>query len=340
MPPHPHHDHPHGHDHTHSHGHGLTRTHAHTNSADHLDDADHGGRHHHHIPGSNRAFAVGVGLNLGFVIIEVGFGLWTNSLALLADAGHNFGDVIGLLLAWGAMRLALVKPSPRYTYGLGSSTILAALANAMLLILATGAIVWEATQRLSSPEPVAGGVVIGVALAGVLINGATALLFMRGSEHDLNLRGAYLHMAADAAVSLGVAAAGGLMLLGGWLWLDSATSIVIAVVILLSTWGLLRESAQLAMQAVPSRIDAVAVKNYLSSLIGVVEVHDLHIWGMSTTETALTAHLLMPNGHPGDDFFAEVADELDHRFRIGHPTLQIETGDAIKPCPLAPDHVV
>ena len=335
----PHNPHPH-HDHAHDHTHGQIHGHTHTNSADHLDDADHGGRHHHHIPGSNRAFAVGVGLNLGFVAIEVGFGLWTNSLALLADAGHNFGDVIGLLLAWGAMRLALVKPSPRYTYGLGSTTILAALANAMLLILATGAIVLEATQRLSAPEPVAGSVVIGVALAGVLINGMTAMLFMRGSQHDLNLRGAYLHMAADAAVSLGVAAAGVLMLLGGWLWLDSAASMVIAIVILLSTWGLLRESVQLAMQAVPSNIDAAEVKNYLSTLSGVVEVHDLHIWGMSTTETALTAHLLMPNGHPGDDFFANVADELEHRFRIGHPTLQIETGDAIKPCALAPDHVV
>ena len=334
----PHHHH--GHDHAHDHAHQPL--HAHSNSADHLDDADHGGRHHHHIPGSNRAFAIGVALNLAFVVTEVGFGLWTNSLALLADAGHNFGDVIGLLLAWGAMRLALVKPSTRYTYGLGSTTILAALTNSMLLILATGAIVWEATQRLSAPvaEPVAGGIVIGVALAGVVINGVTALLFMRGSEHDLNLRGAYLHMAADAAVSLGVAVVGGLMLLGGWLWLDSVVSIVIAIVILLGTWGLLRESAQLAMQAVPSAIDAIAVKNYLATLSGVAEVHDLHIWGMSTTETALTAHLLMPNGHPGDDFFAHVADELERRFRIGHPTLQIETGNAARPCALAPDHVL
>ena len=330
---------PHSH-HEHGHTHGNNHSHSHSNSPDHLDDADHGGRHHHHIPGSNRAFAIGVVLNLGFVVIEIGFGLWTNSLALLADAGHNFGDVIGLLLAWGAMRLALVKPSTRFTYGLGSSTILAALANAMLLILATGAIVWEATQRLSAPEPIAGGVVIGVALAGVLINGITALMFIRGSDHDLNLRGAYLHMAADAGVSLGVAIAGGLMLFGGWLWLDSAISMVIAVVILLSTWVLLRESIQLAMLAVPTNIDAVAVKDFLSSLDGVAEVHDLHIWGMSTTETALTAHLLMPNGHPGDDFFAGVADELEQRFRIGHPTLQIEMGQSLKPCVQALEHGV
>ena len=328
------------HHHDHGHAHSCSPQHNHSNSPDHLDDADHGGRHHHHVPGSNRAFAIGVALNLGFVLIEIGFGLWTNSLALLADAGHNFGDVIGLLMAWGAMRLALVKPSTRYTYGLGSTTILAAMSNAMLLILATGGIVWEASHRLLNPtaEPVQGTIVIGVALAGVLINGITALMFMRGSDHDLNLRGAYLHMAADAAVSLGVAIAGGLMLYGGWLWLDSVVSIAIAGVILVSTWSLLRESIQLAMHAVPSRIDAVEVKNYLSSLEGVDEVHDLHIWGMSTTETALTAHLLMPHGHPGDDFFANVADELEHRFRIGHPTLQIETGQSERPCVQMTDH--
>jgi len=287
------------------------------------------------VPGSNRAFAIGVALNIAFVVIETVFGLWDNSLALLADAGHNFGDVIGLVLAWGAMRLALRRPSTRFTYGLGGSTILAALANAMLLILATGAIVWEAAQRLVHPEAVGGATVIWVALAGVVINGATALLFMRGSEHDLNLRGAYLHMAADAAVSLGVVAVGVLMYYFGWPWLDSAVSIIIAVVILWSTWGLLRESIQLALQAVPAGIDAGAVKKYLCSLPGVSEVHDLHIWGMSTTETALTAHLVMPAGHPGDDFFSGLAGELLLRFRIGHPTVQIETGDNARQCPLA-----
>ena len=323
---HQHHGHDHGHDHHHD------------GEIDHSNDADHGGRHHHHVPGSNRAFAIGVTLNMIFVVIEVVFGLWGNSLALLADAGHNFGDVIGLVLAWGAMRLALRKPSTRFTYGLGGSTILAALANAMLLILATGAIVWEASQRLFHPEAVGGITVIWVALTGVVINTATALLFMRGSEHDLNLRGAYLHMAADAAVSLGVVAAGVLMYYFGWPWLDSAVSIVIAVVILWGTWGLLRESIQLALQAVPTGIDAGAVKKYLGSLPGVSEVHDLHIWGMSTTETALTAHLVMPDGHPGDDFFSGLADELLQRFRIGHPTVQIETGGEAKPCPLAAGH--
>jgi cobalt-zinc-cadmium efflux system protein len=304
----------HSHD-AHSHG---------PHSHDAGNHADHGGFHHHHVPGSNRAFAIGVTLNIGFVIVEIIFGLIHNSLALLADAGHNFGDVIGLLLAWGAMRLALRKPSGRYTYGLGGATILAALANAMLLILATGAITLEAVQRLFSPEPVGGKVIIIVALVGVVINAATAMLFMRGSKHDLNLRGAYLHMAADAGVSLGVAIVGVLILLGGAVWLDPAASLLIAAVILISTWGLLRDSVQLAMQAVPAHIDVEAVKKYLAARKGVSEVHDLHIWAMSTTETALTAHLVMPEGHPGDAFFAELADGLLHEFRIAHPTIQIE----------------
>lgn len=310
---------------------------------EHEHDADHGGHHHHHVPNSNRAFALGVSLNIGFVLIELGFGWWTNSLALLADAGHNFGDVIGLLLAWGATRLALKAPSARFTYGLGSSTILAALSNAALLLVATGAIVWEAAQRLHGAghaEPVAASIVIAVALAGVAVNGATAMLFMRGREHDLNLKGAYLHMAADAAVSLGVAIAGGLILVTNWMWLDPLISIVIALVIVWSTWFLLRESLRLALQAVPRGIDVDIVKNYLASLPGVSEVHDLHIWAMSTTQSALTVHLVMTDGHPGDDFFATLADELEARFRIGHPTVQIETGSAAQPCRLAPSHVL
>jgi cobalt-zinc-cadmium efflux system protein len=317
-----------GHDHDHpAHSHDGA-----SHADDHSHDADHGGFHHHHVPDSNRAFAIGVTLNIGFVIVEVAFGLWTNSLALLADAGHNFSDVIGLLLAWGAMRLALRKPSARYTYGLGGATILAALANAMLLLLATGAIMLEAVQRLHSPEPVGGKVMIIVALVGVLINGATALLFMRGGKHDLNMRGAYLHMAADAAVSLGVVVVGVLILLGGGAWLDPVASLLIALVILVGTWGLLRESVQMALQAVPTHIDALAVKTYLSALPGVTEVHDLHIWGMSTTETALTVHLVMPGGHPGDAFFASLADGLLHKFRIAHPTIQIETGTGTLEC--------
>jgi cobalt-zinc-cadmium efflux system protein len=320
------HDHrPHRNGHAHSHD-GANH------ADDHSHDADHGGFHHHHIPDSNRAFAIGVTLNIGFVLVEVAFGLWTNSLALLADAGHNFSDVIGLLLAWGAMRLALRKPSARYTYGLGGATILAALANAMLLLLATGAIMLEAVKRLYSPEPVGGKVMIIVALVGVLINGATALLFMRGGKLDLNMRGAYLHMAADAAVSLGVVVVGVLILLGGGAWLDPVASLLIALVILVGTWGLLRESVQMALQAVPTHIDALAVKTYLSALPGVTEVHDLHIWGMSTTETALTVHLVMPGGHPGDAFFAGLADGLLHKFRIAHPTIQIETGTGTLEC--------
>jgi cobalt-zinc-cadmium efflux system protein len=248
-----------------------------------------------------------------------------------------------LLLAWGATRLALKAPSARFTYGLGSSTILAALTNAVLLLVATGAIVWEAVQRLygvDHAEPVAASIVIAVALAGVVVNGATAMLFMRGREQDLNLKGAYLHMAADAAVSLGVAIAGGLILVTNWMWLDPLIGIVIALVIVWSTWFLLRESVRLALQAVPRGINVEAVKSYLESLQGVNEVHDLHIWAISTTQSALTVHLVMRQGHPGDEFFATLADELESRFRIGHPTVQIETGSAAVPCRLAPSNVL
>jgi cobalt-zinc-cadmium efflux system protein len=321
----------------------ASHDHHHHHTGDHQHDADHGGNHHHHVPDSNRAFAIGVSLNIGFVLIELGFGWWTNSLALLADAGHNFGDVIGLLLAWGAARLALKAPSAHFTYGLGSSTILAALSNAVLLLVATGAIVWEAAQRLygaTHAEPVTASIVIAVALAGVVVNGATAMLFMRGREHDLNRKGAYLHMAADAAVSLGVAIAGGLILLTNWMWLDPVISIVIALVIVWSTWFLLRESLRLALQAAPRGIDVDAVKKYLTALPGVNEVHDLHIWGISTTQSALTVHLVMTGGHPGDEFFANLADELQSRFRIGHPTVQIETGSAAVACRLAPSNVL
>jgi cobalt-zinc-cadmium efflux system protein len=304
---------------------------------DHAHDADHGG---HQLPDSTRIFAIGVSLNVGFVLLELAFGWWTNSLALLADAGHNFGDVIGLLLAWGAAHLARRAPSRTFTYGLGSATTLAALANAVLLLVATGAIVWEASQRLMKPEPVMGAIVIGVALAGVVVNAATAMLFASGRKHDLNIRGAYLHMAADAAVSLGVAIAGVLIMLTSWLWLDPAISIVVAIVIVISTWALLRDSLQLALQAVPSGIDAEAVERYLTTLPGVTEVHDLHIWGMSTTQSALTAHLVMPGGHPGNAFFASLAHTLEERFGIHHPTVQIEIGGHGEPCRFAPKEVL
>jgi cobalt-zinc-cadmium efflux system protein len=296
--------------------------------------------HSRETGGHDRAFAVGIALNLAFVAVESVYGVLSHSMALLADAGHNLSDVLALALAWGASTLGRRVPSQRFTYGLGSSTILAALVNAMLLMLVVGGIAVEAVQRLMSPVPVATMTVIWVALCGIAVNTATALLFLRGREHDLNLRGAFLHMAADAAVSLGVVLAGVGMLYSGWTWLDPAMSLVIAAVIVGSTWGLLRDSLNLSLHAVPPRIDTGLIREYFSALAGVAEIHDLHIWGMSTTETALTVHLVMPDGHPSDRFIAEVADELRQRFGIGHATIQVETGDELHPCPLAPDHVV
>jgi cobalt-zinc-cadmium efflux system protein len=289
---------------------------------------------------SSRAFAVGVTLNLAFVFVEVGFGLYANSLALLADAGHNFSDVIGLLAAWGALLLARRLPSPRFTYGLRGSTILAALANAMLLLIAVGGISWEAIRRFAEPAAVNEPVMIWVALAGVVVNVATALMLMKGREHDLNLRGAFLHMVADAAVSVGVVLAGLGMMWSGWLWLDPAISLMIAVVIFIGTWGLLKESLKLALHAVPDAIDPAQVEAYLSGLPQVHALHDLHIWGMSTTENALTVHLVTPAGHPGDAFLDAVAEELEHHYHIGHATLQIELGHDGVACRLAPDTVV
>jgi cobalt-zinc-cadmium efflux system protein len=293
---------------------------------------DHHGHHAHDAKAlsTGSAFAWAAGLNVAFIGVEVVCGLLFNSLALLADAGHNVSDVVGLLLAWGAVLLARRSTSARYTYGLQSSTILAALANAMLLLVATGIIIWEALHRLqglNNAAPAQGLIIIAVALAGVCVNALAAWLLMRQqSKHkrDINIRGAYLHMAADAAVSLGVAIAGVGIYFTGWLWLDAATSLLIALVIIASTWGLLKESVQLALQGVPARVNTTAVKAYLAALEGVAEVHDLHIWAMSTTSIALTAHLVMPQGHPGDAFFKRIADELLHHHGIDHPTLQIE----------------
>lgn len=307
-----------------------------------MENQHHHSHHHdrHAFDPTQHAFAVGISLNLIFVAVELAFGFWANSLALLADAGHNFSDVIGLLIAWGALALAKRKPSPRFTYGLRSSTIMAALANAMLLLVAVGVIVWEGMHRLLAPEQTSGSTMIWVALLGVFINIGTALMLQRGSKTDINVRGAFLHMVADAAVSLGVVVAGLLMLWMGWLWLDGAISIVIAAVILWSTWGLFRESINLSLQAVPAQIDAAEVQAYLAGLPGVAEVHDLHIWAMSTTEIALTAHLLMQSGHPGDNFLHEVSAQLDKRFHIDHPTMQIEIGSEATSCRLAPEDVV
>lgn len=285
------------------------------------------GHNHDHSPTDyNRAFALGVGLNTAFVVAEAGFGLATGSLALLADAGHNLSDVLGLLLAWGANWLARQSPTRRRTYGWRRSSILAALLNAMLLLVAVGGISWEAVRRLLAPEPAPGPAVIWVAAVGIAVNTLTALLFLRGSQRDINIRGAFLHMAADAAVSLGVVIAGILMLRTGWGWLDPATSLVIAVVILLGTWGLFRESLDLALDAVPPGIDPQAVHEYLSGLPGVAAVHDLHIWALGTTETAFTAHLVVPDGADHDVLLATLSRELHDRFGIEHATVQIERG--------------
>jgi len=276
--------------------------------------------------GHGRAFAIGVLLNSAFVLIEAGFGLWSGSMALVADAGHNLSDVLGLLIAWGATVMAARPANARFTYGYKASSMLAALANAGLLLVALGAILFETIDRLMHPEPVQGGTMIAVAGVGIVINSATALMFMRGRKSDINIRGAFLHMAADALVSLGVVIAGVAILLTGLLWIDPVTSLVIVAVIGWGTWGLLKDSVKMGLLAVPDGIDEGEVRAYLSGLPGVRAVHDLHIWPMSTSETALTAHLVMPGGPPGDGFLHQVSHQLGHRFHIHHATVQIETG--------------
>lgn len=294
--------------------------------------------HSHGHATHSRAFALGVGLNLTFIAAEVVFGLRAHSLALLADAGHNLGDVLGLGLAWGAIVLGQRPPTQRHTYGHRRASILAALANAILLLVAVGGIALEALQRLGRPEAVAGGVVMAVAGLGVVVNGLTALLFLSGRKQDINIRGAFLHMTADAAVSLGVVVAGFAMMRTGWLWLDPAVSLVIGAVIVWGTWSLLRESLRLAMDAVPQGVDLPAVEAYLESLPGVTAVHDLHIWGMSTTEIALTAHLVKPDAQVDDALLQRITRELHDRFGIEHATIQLERGD--RQCERAPAHVV
>ncbi len=306
--------------------------------------------HEHHAPGDSshshapkdfgRAFAIGTALNLGYVVVQVAFGLFAHSLALLADAGHNLSDVLGLLLAWWASHLVKSKPTARRTYGLGRSSILAALTNAVFLLVAVGGITWEAVRRFTDPTPVAGGTVIWVAALGIAINLGTALMFMSGRKGDLNVRGAFLHMAADAAVSAGVVLAGIAILLTGWHWLDPVTSLVINAVIVWGTWGLLRDSVNLSLDAVPAGIDPAMVRGYLAGLPGVTAVHDLHIWPLSTTETALTVHLVKPDAELDDALLARTCEELRERFNIGHATLQLERGDAAHPCRFAPEEVV
>jgi cobalt-zinc-cadmium efflux system protein len=292
----------------HSHSHGHSHGHA------------HGGTSH------GRAFAIGIALNTAFVLVEATLGFLSGSMALVADAGHNLSDVLSLVIAWAAAIMSARPASARYTYGYKSSSILAALANAGLLLVAIGAILIETIRRLFEPSPVEGTTMIVVAGIGVVINTATALLFMRGRHDDLNIRGAFLHMAADALVSVGVVVAGVVILLTGALWVDPVTSLAIVAVIAWGTWGLLKDSVKMGLLAVPEGIDESAVRGYLASLPGVSAVHDLHIWPMSTTESALTAHLVIPAGHPGDTALHDIAHELEHRFGIEHATIQVEIG--------------
>jgi cobalt-zinc-cadmium efflux system protein len=325
------------HDHAHSaHDHGDDHDHPHDHEHGHAPAHGGHGHHHHHAPTDfGRAFAVGIALNGAFVVGEAAYGVFANSLALLADAGHNAGDVVSLGLAWLAAWLAGKAPSGRYTYGLRSASILAALANAVLLALVTGAIAWEALLRLMHPQPAAGATMMAVAAIGIAINGATALMFVAGRHSDLNVRSAFQHMASDALVSVGVVATGAVILFTHWLWLDPAVSLAISGVIVFGTWSLLREALSLALDGVPAGVDRGRVATYLASLPGVTEVHDLHIWGMSTTETALTAHLVRPGAVVDDALLAQVCGELKNRFAIHHATLQVEGGSA--PCELA-DH--
>ena len=297
------------------------------------------GHAHAHAPASfGKAFAIGIALNVGFVAVEATYGVLANSVALLADAGHNLSDVLGLLVAWIATVLAKRPPSARYTYGMKGSSILAALFNAVFLLVAVGAIAWEAVQRFGEPAPVAGKTVMVVAAVGILVNGITAWLFASGAKGDINIRGAFLHMAADAAVSAGVVVAGLVILYTGWTWLDPVVSLAIVAVIVWSTWGLLRDSLAMSLAAVPPGIDPAAVRAHLASLPGVTAIHDLHIWPMSTTDVGLTAHLVVPGGAPGDAFLMRAARDVRERFGIGHATFQVETSEAA--CTLAPDHVV
>ncbi len=297
--------------------------------------SDHGHHHHDHGHGHShapasfgRAFAFGIALNLAYVAAEAIAGLSSGSMALLADAGHNLSDVLGLAVAWAGLRLAARPASARFTYGLKRSGILAALANAGLLLIACGAITVEALRRLADPQPVPGGLVMAVAAVGIVINLGTALLFARGKDGDINIRGAWLHMMADAGISAAVVVSGFIMLRTGLDWIDPALSLVVVAIIVRGTWGLLRESTAMALDAVPSGIDSVAVADFLKSRPGVTQAHDLHIWPMGTADTALTVHLVMPGGHPGDAALAALAHDLEHRFGIGHATIQIETGAA------------
>jgi cobalt-zinc-cadmium efflux system protein len=323
MNTHSHNDHKHDHAHDHGHDHGSG-----------------GHHHHHHAPqkGQGRTFALAVGLNVVIVVVQAVYGFIAHSTALLADAGHNLSDVLGLLLAWGAVWLGTRRPNARYTFGLGSSSILASLANAALLLFACGAIVLEAIQRLLNPAPVAGLDVFVVATLGLIVNGFSAWLFMRGSKEDLNVRGAFLHMAADAGISAAVAVSGLIILFTGWSWLDPLMSLIVVSVIVVGTWGLGRDAMRLAMGAVPPGVDTARIREYLLRLPGVNDVHDLHVWALSTTENALTVHLVMPQGHPGDAFVQRVVTTLRTQYSMHHATVQVEFGMACHACVLEERH--
>ena len=298
--------------HHHNHGHS---THSHH---------DRHGAHGHMPTNFSRAFALGIALNITYIIVEVVYGLLAGSMALLADAGHNLSDVLGLAVAWAGAELAKRPPSKRFTYGLGGSSILAALLNGLFLLVACGAIALEAIERFSTPSPIASMTVVIVASIGIVINFGTAMLFVRGQKEDINIRGAFLHMMADAGVSAGVVVGGIAIYFSGWNWIDPLISLLIVVLIFWSTWGLLSEAVRMSLAGVPRNIDVEEVHAYLASLPGVQTVHDLHIWPMSTSETALTAHLVLPAGHPGKGFLATIQKEMITLFSIHHTTIQIE----------------
>jgi cobalt-zinc-cadmium efflux system protein len=311
----------------------------HEHEHDHAEAHGHGG--HSHAPQSfGRAFAIGIALNLAYVAAEAFYGVAVQSVALLADAGHNLGDVIGLVGAWVAAILSGRGPRGRYTYGLRRSSILAALANAVILLIVTGGIAWEAVLRLLHPEPSHGLTIVVVGAIGVVVNGVTAWMFMSGRKGDLNIRGAFLHMAADAGLTLGVVLAGIVIILTGWLWVDPAVSLLISAVIVAGTWSLLRDAVNMSLDAVPPGIDPGEVEAYLRSVPGVAEVHDLHIWALGTTETALTAHLVCDDVSRGGALLERICREVDDRFGIGHATLQVESPETASKCELRPAHVV
>jgi cobalt-zinc-cadmium efflux system protein len=305
-------------------GHGDGDGHGDGQGQGHGHEHGHGHGHHHPAPANfDRAFAIGIAANIGFVAVEAFYGWQADSLALLADAGHNLGDVAGLVLAWGGALAGRLRPDMRYTYGWKRGSILAAFTNALLLLVAMGSLAWEALDRLHAPRPLHGLTVMLVAGIGIVVNLGTALLFMRGRADDLNIRGAFVHMASDALVSAGVVAVGALALWTGWAWLDPVASLVIALVIIVGTWGLFRQSMRLMFDGVPEHIELTEVRDALEALPGVDRVHDLHVWATGTSDVALTAHLVMPDGHPDDPFFETATRQLRERFRIGHVTLQV-----------------